>query len=168
MNIESILATMQRAEERMDDLARRLSDASVQKECYAGGWNIHACLCHVSTHGDSMVRILKNAGLAAPESDPKLTALRERWTGANGFDLHGYNDAVAEERRSMSVQDLADALRRDHAKAAPLIKQLTATDLARELKPRVGPWPTLGEALAHMPSAENGHLDDIEAALSRG
>src|SRR3990172_701408 len=145
---------MQRAEARMDDLARRLSADDVQKECYQGGWNIHACLCHVSTHGDSMIRILKNAGFPALDSDPELIALRGQWTGPNGFDLHGFNDAVADARRSMSVQELADALRRDHAKAAPFIKNLTPADLEREVKPKVGPSPILGKALEHMSDVE--------------
>jgi hypothetical protein len=155
---EEIVEAIRGVDARLDALRERIL-AGGETPLLEGTWRVRDALSHLAARANGVDRVVRRATNPTPPGG----------AGAPPVSIDDINAGQVEERRDRAVKQLLDEIRDGHAAAAEQLQTLDDELLARMIPQgfRPGDVAVSDMMLRGGPSHDNGHIDQIEAALSQ-
>lgn len=152
---DEIIAGIRGVDERLAALRDRIIEAG-ERPLTEGTWAVRDALSHLAARANGVDRVIQRlkaweAGL--PFMPPQT--------------IDEINAGQVEERRSADVASLLDEIQVGHAAALAALEHVDDETLAKEMPQgfRPGDAPVADLIVRGGPAHDNGHIDQIEAAL---
>ncbi|MGE3410810.1 MAG: maleylpyruvate isomerase N-terminal domain-containing protein [Dehalococcoidia bacterium] len=155
MTPDEIIRLIEETDARLESIRERLGDGG-ERSLATGEWRVRDALSHLAARANPVARsIWRMESALAPG-------------GAPAFDIHEENAGQLRDRSGQSIADLLTEIRDGHRAAIDELLALDEETLARRFPVAFPPHElSVLEFIDRAgPQHDNGHLDEVEAALA--
>lgn len=157
---DDFIQAVEGVDARLEALRERIIATNGETPLKEGTWRVRDALSHLAARSNGVSRVLARLDPPPPGAGQSQAPRAPR-------SVDEINAGQVEERVGRSVTELLDEIRTGHRAAIEAISGVEEEKLQRELPIgfRPGEAPVVDLMIMGGPRHDNGHVDQIEAAL---